>query len=65
MLLTASDIARLLSATRPWVYKLMRDHDFPKPLRIGSGVRWESREVYAWIDAQKKKRDAKNFTEGA
>lgn len=58
MLITANDIAELLSATRPWVYKLMQEHDFPKPIRIGTGVRWESAEVQAWIEAQKAKRDS-------
>jgi excisionase family DNA binding protein len=57
MLITANDIAELLGATRPWVYKLMQEHDFPKSIRIGTGVRWDSAEVYAWIDAQKAKRD--------
>ena len=56
MLITASDIAELLGATRPWVYKLMQEHDFPKAIRIGTGVRWDSAEVHAWIDAQKAKR---------
>lgn len=56
MLITASDIAELLGATRPWVYKLMQEHDFPKPIRIGTGVRWDSAEVHAWIETQKAKR---------
>lgn len=57
MLITANDIAELLGATRPWVYKLMQEHGFPKPIRIGTGVRWDSAEVYTWIDAQKMKRE--------
>ncbi len=58
MLITANDIAEILSASRPWVYKLMQEHDFPRPVRIGTGVRWDSAEVYAWIAEQKAKRDA-------
>lgn len=57
MLITANDIAEILSASRPWVYKLMQEHDFPRPVRIGTGVRWDSEEVYAWIAEQKAKRD--------
>ena len=56
MLITANDIAALLGGSRPWVYKLMQEHDFPKPIRIGTGVRWDSTEVHAWIDEQKAKR---------
>lgn len=56
MLLTANDIAELLGGSRPWVYKLMQEHGFPKPIRIGTGVRWESAEVSAWLAEQKDKR---------
>jgi excisionase family DNA binding protein len=56
MLITANDIAELLGGSRPWVYKLMNEHGFPKPIRIGTGVRWDSAEVQTWIDAQKAKR---------
>lgn len=35
------------------LYKLMRDGDFPRPLRIAPGaVRWRRSEVQAWIDSR-------------
>jgi excisionase family DNA binding protein len=58
MLITANDVAELLGSSRPLVYKLMNEHGFPKPVRLGTAVRWESAEVQAWIDAQKAKREA-------
>ena len=57
MMLTANDIGDLLGTSRTLVYKLMQEHDFPKPIRIGTAVRWDEREVTAWIQAR---RDARH-----
>jgi excisionase family DNA binding protein len=58
MLLTANDVADLLQVTRMTVYNLMSNQDFPKPIKLGSAVRWESAEVDTWLEAQKAKRGA-------
>lgn len=56
MLLTATDVADWLKVTRMTVYNLMSQQDFPKPIKLGAAVRWDSAEVESWLQAQKAKR---------
>lgn len=51
-LLSAKQIAAQLSVSRPTVYTLMRDHDFPKPIKIGSRSLWYEHEVEAWVQSR-------------
>lgn len=57
MLITANDVAELLQVSKPMVYRLMNQQGFPRPIKLGVSVRWDSEEVNHWIDAQKAKRD--------
>lgn len=34
------------------VYALMREHNFPDPIRVGRTRRWVATEVNAWINKQ-------------
>jgi predicted DNA-binding transcriptional regulator AlpA len=58
MLVTANDVAELLQVSKPMLYKLMNGpQGFPRPIRLGVSVRWDSVEIESWIEAQKAKRD--------
>lgn len=48
-LLSARAVAERLSVSRAYVYKLMRDHDFPSPVKMGSRSAWRQDEVDAWV----------------
>lgn len=57
MLITASDVAELLQVSKPMVYRLMNTQGFPRPIKLGVSVRWDSAEIDAWVEDQKAKRD--------
>jgi len=50
-LLTAKDLAQLLSLSNRTVWKLSVTDRLPAPIRIGRSVRWSSREIARWVDA--------------
>lgn len=35
-----------------WLYRRMRDTDFPRPITIARRRFWREREVLAWLDSQ-------------
>lgn len=37
------------------VYALIKEHQFPEPVKLGRLSRWSEAEVAAWIEAQKQK----------
>ncbi|WP_448582043.1 helix-turn-helix transcriptional regulator [Thermaurantiacus sp.] len=55
-LLTIAEVLDMLSMSRSSFYRLIRNSDFPEPLRIGSGVRYNAAEVEAWIAARRDRR---------
>jgi prophage regulatory protein len=55
-LLTIAEVLDMLSMSRSTFYRLIRNSEFPAPLRIGSGVRYSAPEVEAWIEAQRRLR---------
>jgi excisionase family DNA binding protein len=57
MLIGVTDVVELLEVSRSTVYRLMERHDFPKAIKVGGSVRWDFKEVDAWVEAQKAKRD--------
>ncbi|AYD42596.1 MULTISPECIES: helix-turn-helix transcriptional regulator [Yersinia] len=42
-------ITRLLQMTDKWIYKLIKDGAFPKPIKLGRSSRWQKSEVEAWL----------------
>lgn len=57
MLIPLDDVLSLVPVSRPTLYRLMQGKDFPKPIKVGTRVFWEDKEVHAWVDAQKDLRD--------
>ncbi|WP_338418125.1 helix-turn-helix transcriptional regulator [Klebsiella oxytoca] len=37
--------------SRAFIYKLMSNEQFPKPLKLGRASRWYLREFEAWLDS--------------
>ncbi|WP_336798133.1 AlpA family transcriptional regulator [Erwinia aphidicola] len=35
--------------TDKWFYKLIKDGEFPKPIKLGRSSRWMQSEVEAWV----------------
>ena len=42
-------ITRLTGLTDKWIYKLIKDGEFPKPIKLGRSSRWLQSEVEAWL----------------
>ncbi|WP_448088747.1 helix-turn-helix transcriptional regulator [Enterobacter mori] len=42
-------ITRLTGLTDKWFYKLIKDGEFPKPIKLGRSSRWLHSEVEAWL----------------
>ncbi|UMB79182.1 AlpA family transcriptional regulator [Dickeya fangzhongdai] len=42
-------ITKLTGLTDKWFYKLIRDGQFPKPIKLGRSSRWLQSEVEAWL----------------
>ena len=56
-LLNIRDVTSRLAVSRSSLYRLVRDHQFPKPLKIGDGrSAWREDEVVAWIEARSEAR---------
>lgn len=51
-MLRQSQILEVLGVSRTTFYRLRRDTDFPKPVRMLGLLRWRKDEVQAWIDSQ-------------
>ncbi|EEC7240851.1 AlpA family phage regulatory protein [Escherichia coli] len=41
-------ITSLLQMTDKWIYKLIKDGVFPKPIKLGRSSRWLKSEVENW-----------------
>jgi predicted DNA-binding transcriptional regulator AlpA len=42
-------ITNLTGLTNKWFYKLIKDGDFPKPIKLGRSSRWLQSEVHVWL----------------
>ncbi|WP_370602822.1 helix-turn-helix transcriptional regulator [Escherichia coli] len=42
-------ITRLLGVSDKWIYRLIKDGIFPKPIKLGRSSRWLQSEVEAWL----------------
>lgn len=45
-------ITRLTGLTDKWFYKLIKDGDFPKPIKLGRSSRWLQSEVNVWLQCR-------------
>ncbi|AWF36519.1 helix-turn-helix domain protein [Klebsiella oxytoca] len=41
--------------TDKWFYKLIKDGEFPKPIKLGRSSRWTESEVKAWLKRRMEK----------
>lgn len=48
-LVTMAFISGLTGLTDKWFYKLIKDGEFPKPIKLGRSSRWLQSEVEAWL----------------
>ena len=49
-LLNRVEVERRVGLKKSALYRLMRDGEFPEPLRISpKAVRWSQREIEAWV----------------
>ncbi|MCX9019567.1 AlpA family phage regulatory protein, partial [Citrobacter portucalensis] len=42
-------ITTLTGLTDKWFYKLIKDGEFPKPIKLGRSSRWLQSEVENWL----------------
>lgn len=42
-------LTKLTGLTDKWFYKLIKDDDFPKPVKLGRSSRWLKSEVENWL----------------
>lgn len=42
-------ITNFTGLTDKWFYKLIKDGDFPKPIKLGRSSRWMQSEIEAWV----------------
>lgn len=45
-------ITRLLGVSDKWIYRLIKDGLFPKPIKLGRSSRWLQSEVETWLLAR-------------
>ncbi len=51
-LLAIAEVSKSLGLSQSQVYALVRERDFPAPIRLGRSSRWRTSTVNAWIDAK-------------
>lgn len=42
-------ITRLTGLSDKWFYKLIKDGEFPKPIKLGRSSRWLKSEIENWL----------------
>ncbi|MEH3399601.1 AlpA family transcriptional regulator [Enterobacter cloacae] len=48
-LVTMAFITRLTGLTDKWFYFLIKNGEFPKPIKLGRSSRWLQSEVESWL----------------
>jgi len=48
-LLRLADVEKLTALGRSAIYRKMDDNQFPKPVQLGSSVRWRLSEIENWM----------------
>lgn len=54
-LLSIEDLQELMRLSRSKIYQLIREDDFPSPVKIGVASRWRRQKVRSWLDAAEAK----------
>ncbi len=49
-LIRLPEVIRLIGVSRPTVYRLIQNGEFPKPIKQGRTSAWPSREVSSYLD---------------
>jgi predicted DNA-binding transcriptional regulator AlpA len=57
MLIPIDDVLSLIPVSRATLYREMQRNSFPKPIRMGRRVLWDSDEIAAWEQMQKDSRE--------
>ena len=51
--MTPKEVQKFVGVSRPYIYTLMKEKGFPKPLRIGPQTRrWRTADVIAWMETR-------------
>ena len=52
-LLRRREVERITSMSRSSIYRLMRDGEFPRPVRVGpAAVRWKESDITRWLESR-------------
>lgn len=51
LLIDAATLAARLSISRTSLFTMKAAGRLPKPIRLGRSVRWNAKEIEAWVDA--------------
>lgn len=51
-LLRISEVGQMVSLSTSQIYQLVREGDFPRPLKVGASSRWRESDIGRWIDAK-------------
>ncbi|WP_374746907.1 AlpA family transcriptional regulator [Klebsiella variicola subsp. variicola] len=43
-------ITKLTGLTDKWFYKLIKEGQFPKPIKLGRSSRWKQSEIEDWLE---------------
>lgn len=54
LLFNTKEVMRLTGLSRSYLYKLMDENKFPKPLKIGSHNAWKLEQIEQWIESLEK-----------
>jgi prophage regulatory protein len=57
-LLSRRDVEQKIGYSCSSIYRFMKAHHFPKPIKIGEACRWVEHEVDQWINERIATRDA-------
>ena len=57
VLLSASELAQLLSVSLRHIRKMNTEGKLPKPIYLGHSVRWSLKDIESWISAGAPKRN--------
>lgn len=49
------DVRRFMGIGRTVLYELRKRNDFPKPIRIGTSLRFCPDEILAWVESQRER----------
>lgn len=58
MLLKDTQVAEILSVSRPTVWRWVHSDALPKPIKIAGSTRWKLEEIEAWVNNQEVRSDA-------